>query len=111
MEGGGREGKMVPTALRRLVVTFVISYSFLKSYTPSGVTYMFRAMEAKLHTATCSYKVMILMLHPHAPPSPYFIRGGVLHYLRAQIAALDGTQVLLVALAVAAVLVQHVRCA
>lgn len=41
--------------------------------------------------------------------STHLVFAGVLHDLRAQVAALDGAQVLLVALAVAGVFVQHVR--
>lgn len=41
--------------------------------------------------------------------STHLVFAGVLHDFRAQVAALDGAQVLLVALAVAGVFVQHVR--
>ena len=46
----------------------------------------------------------------YSPPRrPHLVVTGVLHDLRAQVAALDGPQVLLVALLVAGVLVEHVR--
>lgn len=37
-------------------ITLVTSASFLKSYVCSEVTYIFRAIEAKLQTATCGKK-------------------------------------------------------
>lgn len=43
--------------------------------------------------------------------SPHLVLAGVLHNLCAQVAAFDGTQVLLVALAIAGVLVHHVGSA
>ena len=42
---------------------------------------------------------------------PHLIRGGVLHNLCAKVGALDGSQVLLVTLTVAGILVQHERSA
>ncbi len=41
--------------------------------------------------------------------APYLIFACVFYDLRAQIAGFDGTQILLVALPVAGILVQHVR--
>ena len=38
-----------------------------------------------------------------------FVRAGVFHNLGAEVAGLDGAQVLLVALAIASILVEHVR--
>lgn len=43
--------------------------------------------------------------------TPYLILTGVLYNLCAQVTAFDGAQVLLVALAVAGILVEHVGCA
>lgn len=40
-----------------LTMTFVTKASFWKSYVLSGVTYMFRATDAKLHTATCNQQI------------------------------------------------------
>lgn len=43
--------------------------------------------------------------------SPHLVLASVLHNLCAQVATFDGTQVLLVALAIAGILVQHVGSA
>lgn len=42
---------------------------------------------------------------------PHLVFAGVLDYLCAQIAAFDGAQILLVALPIAGILIEHVRCA
>jgi len=47
----------------------------------------------------------------HVFCTPYLILTGVLYNLCAQVTAFNGAQVLLVALAVAGILVEHVRCA
>lgn len=39
-----------------LTMTFVTDANFWKSNVLSGVTYMFRARDARLHTATCKQK-------------------------------------------------------
>lgn len=44
-------------------------------------------------------------------PAPHLVFARVLYDLRAQIAGFDGAQILLVALPVAGVLVEHVWCA
>lgn len=41
----------------------------------------------------------------------HLLSACVLHNLSAEVAGLDGAQVLLVALTIAGILVQHVRCA
>lgn len=79
---------------------------------------MLRAMEARLHTATwleeitdqmkISVAVFLKSSHSYEVSLSHLIFARVFHYLRAQVAAFDGSQVLLVALPVAGVLVEHV---
>lgn len=79
---------------------------------------MLRAIEARLHTATwfkeitgqgkISDAVFLRSSHRYEVSPSHLIFAGVFHYLRAQVAAFDGSQVLLVALPVAGVLVEHV---
>ena len=103
--------------LRFLVTTFVTSNSFLKSYVLSGRTNLFRAREARLHTATSSglvystisvHRLLHLMV-------PRFCEGDKLIKIRAAY-SYTMTQLrlsithLLVAFFVAGVFVKHVGC-
>lgn len=94
-------------------MTLVTDASFLKSKVFSGVTYMLRAIDARLQTATCRTKLNENTLPQKwsfcAVTTPHLVFAGVLYDLGAQITGFNGAQILLVALAVAGVLVKHIR--
>lgn len=102
---------------RFFTMTFVTEANFLKSNVRSEVTYILRAMDARLQTATYNKSVwsflnatLIQYLETALPIIlSYLILTGVLYDLCAQITAFDGAQILLVALTVAGVLVKHIR--
>lgn len=102
-------------------MTLVTDVSLLKSNVLPGLTYMLRAMDARLHTATWigrgkhfwkkkkrhrTLKMGLILSRPS-----YLVLVCVFYNLCAQVAGFDGSQVLLVALPVAGVLVEHVWCA
>lgn len=70
----------------------------------------------KTKQSTFSYKILLALqlmdtLQSVLVLSPHLILASVLQNLCAQVAAFDGTQVLLVAFAIAGILVQHVGSA
>lgn len=61
------------------------------------VTNLLRAMEARLHTATCSHtvwRVLSLPVQHRERQKSYLLRAGVLHYLSTEVTTFDGSQVL-----------------
>lgn len=98
-------------------MTLVTAASLLKSKVLLGLTYMLSAMDARLHTATWigKEKEMIkshkMLKIGNILSCLHLVLVCVFYNFCAQVAGLDGSQVLLVALPVAGVLVKHVRCA